>query len=134
MTEGRRQRSIVLILARELSSNIATPAFIVDPSGTLIFYNDAAEKILGQSYAESGELHANEWGRMWQPRTPDGVALRPEELPLTIAFAERRAAHRDMVITAVDGADHPIAVTAFPLLGTTDELVGAIAIFWESPG
>ena len=50
------QKSLPLILARELAANTATPLLVVDPVGTMVFYNEAAEKLLGQSFAHSGEL------------------------------------------------------------------------------
>lgn len=132
--EDRRQHSVVLILSRELASNVATPMFIVDPQGVLVFYNEAAERLLGRTYAEAGELGPNEWGTMFRPRDERGTPLPVEALPLTIAFAQRRPSHRLMTITSADGTDRRIAVTAFPLMGTIDDVAGAVAIFWEHGG
>ena len=36
-------KPLPLILARELASNLATPMFLLDANGMLVFYNDAAE-------------------------------------------------------------------------------------------
>ena len=47
-------KSLPLILARELASNLATPMFLLDAGGMLVFYNDAAAKLLGKSFAELG--------------------------------------------------------------------------------
>ena len=41
------QKSLVLILAREFASQLAMPTFIVDGGGSLVFYNEAAETIIG---------------------------------------------------------------------------------------
>lgn len=132
---GDRQKSVLLILARELASNVATPMFLVDPEGTLVYYNEPAEEILGQKFAEAGELTAEEWsGSLYSPETMDGAPLTPAEMPLTIAFSERRASHCPMVITGIDGVRRVISATAFPLLATEEELVGAVAIFWEDHG
>src|SRR4030081_3915939 len=66
------QKSLPLILARELAANTATPFMVVDPVGTMVFYNEAAERILGQSFAASGELPADKWRGAIAPKNPDG--------------------------------------------------------------
>ena len=53
MSEATQQRSIVLILARDLASMLATPMLIVDAEGALIFYNEAAGSILGRPFNEA---------------------------------------------------------------------------------
>jgi PAS domain S-box-containing protein len=129
------EHNLVLILARGLASSIATSMFLVDPEGNLVYFNERAEGILGQSYAEAGELSAEEWGTMFRQEDPQtGENIPREALPLTIALAERRPAHRSMVITGQDGVRRAIALTAFPLFARTDEFVGAVAIFWEESG
>jgi hypothetical protein len=37
-----------MILARDLTSRLATPAFVVDADGTLAYFNEAAEPVLGR--------------------------------------------------------------------------------------
>jgi PAS domain-containing protein len=129
------EHNLVLILARGLASSIATPMFLVDPEGTLVYFNEPAEGILGQSYAEAGELSSDEWSTMFYPEDPEtGEKIPREALPLMIALAERRPAHLSMVITGQDGVRRAIALTAFPLFARTDEFVGAVAIFWEESG
>jgi PAS domain-containing protein len=118
------EHDLVLILARGLASSIATPMFLVDPGGTLVYFNEPAEVILGTTYADAGEMPAEEWGSEFKPHDLE----TGEELPL----AERRPAHRTMGITGGDGVRRTIAVTAFPLWARTDEFVGAAAIFWEA--
>jgi PAS domain-containing protein len=126
------EHNLVLILARGLASSIATPMFLVDPDGTLVYFNEPAEGILGTTYAESGELEPQEWGTMFYPEDPEtGAKLPTEELPLARALAEQRPAHRIMAITGRDDVRRTIAVTAFPLFARTDEFVGAVSIFWE---
>ena len=123
---------LVLILARELASNLATATFVVDPQGTLIFYNEAAEGLLGEKYADAGELPIEEWGTLWSPEGLDtGEKIPVEDLPISIALAERRPSHMGMWIVGSDGIRRKIAVTAFPLFSREEESVGAVAIFWE---
>ena len=54
--ETRRQKHLVLILAREFASNLATATFISDAAGRLVYYNEPAERILGRTFAEAGEM------------------------------------------------------------------------------
>jgi PAS domain-containing protein len=127
-----REHDLVMILARGLASSIATPMFLVDPDGTLVYFNEPAEGILGTSYAEAGEMALDEWGTAFVPEDAEtGEALESKGLPLTIALTERKPAHRTMRITGRDGATRDIAVSAFPLWARMDEFVGAVAIFWE---
>ena len=125
------QRELVLILARDLTSRLATPAFVVDEEGTLAYFNEAAEPVLGRSYAEAGELRAGEWASEWDPRDAEGNQLPLEDLPLGVAFREGRPAHLPMTITGGDGVVRDIEVTAFPLCAQEDVVLGAIAVFWE---
>jgi PAS domain-containing protein len=129
------EHNLVLILARGLVSSIATPAFLVDPEGTLVYFNEPAEELLGQTYAEAGEMKPDEWGTVFVPRDREsGEHLQPEGLPLVSALRNRQPAHRELRITGLDGVEREISVTAFPLWARTDEFVGALAIFWEEAG
>jgi PAS domain-containing protein len=130
--EQTRQKTLILILARELATNLATPVFVVDAQGTLVFYNDAAEGILGEPFEVVGELTRDQWATMFSPQAPDGTPLASEQLPLVRALEERFPAHAHMRITGRDEIRRDIAVTAFPLLVGPDEFAGAVAIFWES--
>jgi PAS domain-containing protein len=127
----RRQKHLVLILAREFLSNLATAALIADDQGQLVFYNEAAEEIVGRSFAETGEMPLDEWTGSFAPRTPDGEALSPERRPARIALDQRRPAHERFVITSHDNVERQVAVTAFPLFAHADEFVGIVAIFWR---
>jgi PAS domain-containing protein len=130
--ERTRHKSLLLILARELATNLATPVFVVDPDGTLVYYNEPAEAVLGATFASTGELSFGEWGERWNPSDPNGDVIEPRDLPLAQAFRDKRAAHAPMWITGLDGERRLIAVTSVPLLGPDDELMGAVAIFWQS--
>jgi len=125
------EKDLTLILARDLASKLATPTFVVNPEGTLLYYNEPAERVLGTRYAETGEMPQEEWSSVFSPVDADGNQVPVEELPLSIALADRRPAHRPFAITGLDGVERTIAVTAFPLMPHPEELVGAVAIFWE---
>ena len=40
---GPGPKSLPLILARELAANLSTAMFLLDATGTLVYFNDAAE-------------------------------------------------------------------------------------------
>jgi PAS domain-containing protein len=103
----------------------------VDPQGTLVFYNEAAEGILGQPFDETGELTRDQWGEAFSPEWPDGSPIAPQEGPLSRALDQRQPAHARIRITGRDGVRRSIAVTAFPLIVGGAELAGAVSIFWE---
>jgi PAS domain-containing protein len=126
----RRQKHLVLILARELASNLATPTLIADEQGDLVYYNEAADEVVGRPFSEAGEMPIDEWTSSFSPRTSDEEALPPERRPARIALDERRPAHERFWITSRDGTDREVAVTAFPLFAHADEFVGIMAIFW----
>ena len=125
------QQEIEIILARHLSEYLVMPIFIVNTAGDLIFYNEPAEAILGQSYSETGLMPASEWSTVFNPVDSQGRPIPPEELPLVIALQERHPAHKIIWIQGLDGVSREIEVTAFPLVGQAERFLGAIAIFWE---
>ena len=63
-----RPKHLVLILAREFASNLATPTLITDERGWLVYYNEAAESLLGRSFSEAGEMPADQWQTMFTVR------------------------------------------------------------------
>lgn len=129
--QERRQKNLVLILAREFASKLATATFIADADGTLVFYNEPAEEILGLTFAEAGEIRAEEWSSLYKLEELDGSPMPLERNPGGIALLERRPAHRELRLTGLDGVTREISATAFPLMATSEELVGMVAIFWE---
>jgi PAS domain-containing protein len=129
--DGPRQKPLVLILAREFASTLAMPMFVADGEGDLVFYNEPAEEILGKSFAEVGEISAEEWTNLFQPQDMAGNPMPFSERPSGIALTERRPAQAQMQITALDGQTRQISVTALPLFAHENEFVGALVVFWE---
>jgi PAS domain-containing protein len=130
MTEATQQRSIVLILARDLASMLATPMLIVDEQGAVIFYNEAAGAILGRPFTEAEPVAFEDWGPAFDPRDVEGKPVALAETPLGIVLTERTPTHRTLSIRNADGIERVVESTAFPLYAKADEFVGAIAVFW----
>jgi PAS domain-containing protein len=122
---------VELILMKQVASYLAVPIFLVDPAGTLLYYNEPAESLLGERYDETGEMPLEEWGTVFAPTDRSGAPLAPEELPLAIAVQQGRPAHGQISITGLDGVARHLSVTAFPVVGQSNRNLGAVAIFWE---
>ncbi|MGH7822532.1 MAG: PAS domain-containing protein [Candidatus Binatia bacterium] len=125
------QKEIEVILMRQLASYLATPIFLVDPEGTLIFYNEAAEAILGLRFEETGEMPAAEWATAFTPTDESGEPLARETLPLSVALSQGRPSQSSLWIRGLDQVPRYIEVTAFPVLGQRGRSLGAVAIFHE---
>jgi PAS domain-containing protein len=126
--------AIELILARQWGSYLATPFFLIDAEGTLLFYNEPAEAVLGWRFEEMGEMPSSELARIFETTDEEGDPLPNEALPLTIALDQRRPAFRRFWICGLDNVARQIEVLAFPLIGAEDQHWGAAALFWEIPG
>lgn len=124
-------KSLPLILAREFAANIATPVSVWDERGRLVYFNEPAERIVGRAHAEVGELEHAEWTKLFLVENLDGRPLRVEEMPVGIAQFEKHPAHDTLAFTNANGIRHEVEVTAFPLLGRADELLGVVAVYWE---
>ena len=121
-----------VILMRELADHLATPIFVVDAAGDLLFYNEPAERLLGTRFDDTGMLPFLEWSTMFVPTNGDGSPIPPDELPLAIAVQQHRPAQGGMWILGLDGQRRELTVTAIPLQGQWGEHLGAAAIFWEA--
>jgi PAS domain-containing protein len=130
----RAQKHLVLILAREFASNLATPTWITDEQGTLVFFNEAAEGVVGRTFAETGEMSFDEWSAIAAARTLESEPLPLERRASGIALHERRPAHQQLLITGLDGVDRKVEVTAFPLFAHGQEFLGIVMIFWLLEG
>ncbi len=131
--DGGHHKHLILILAREFASKLATPMFIADGEGELVFYNEPAEEILGRTFAEAGEMPAERWTALFHPETLDGTPMALNELPPGTALLERRPCHDVFRITGLDGRKRVVSVTSFPLFAQADEFVGMFSLFWEEP-
>jgi PAS domain-containing protein len=129
--DTQQSKQLVLILARAFASNLSTPTLLADAHGYLVFYNEAAEAVVGRRFSETGEMPLDEWVAAFEPRTDASEPLAASRRPTRIALDERRPAHLQYTVTSADGVDREIEVSAFPLFAHTEEFVGIIVIFWR---
>jgi PAS domain-containing protein len=129
------QQPVEMILARQLTGYLSVPVILVDGAGTVVFYNEPAERILGVRFEETGRIDREEAERLVE--LSDEPGAKPEDAvhPLEIALGQRRPAHANrLMLRRSDRVRLQIEVTAFPLIGQEGQLMGAVVMFWERPG
>ena len=129
------QRPLELILARNLLTAIATPAFLVDGDAQLLFYNEAAGALLGVTFEDAGRMSAEEWTSRFGPFDREGRPHAVDELELTRALREGRPAHARFTIRSANAGEQAIEASALPITGAqAQERSGAIIVFWPEGG
>jgi PAS domain-containing protein len=124
-------RPLELILARNLLSSLSTPAFLVDRTGEISFYNDAAGALLGRRFEEVGPMTPEQWTGSHGPFDEDGERLDWEKIELTQALRGRRPAHSRFFLHTADGTARQVEASGIPLVGL-EGFHGALVVFWES--
>jgi PAS domain-containing protein len=124
------QKPLELILARNLLTSVSTPAFLVDETGALVFYNEAAGALLGRPFEDTGRMTPAEWTATWGPFGEDGKPFGLDELPTTEAIRKGRPAHGVFRIRSATGAEHVIESSAFPIVASEEGSSGAMIFFW----
>jgi PAS domain-containing protein len=129
------QQPVEMILARQLAGYLSVPVILVDTTGTVIFYNEPAERILGVRFEETGPVDRKEADRLIELSDDPGAEPSDAGRPLEIALGERRPAHAHrFMLRRADRVRLQIEITAYPLIGQEGTLLGAVAMFWERPG
>ena len=128
------RRPLPLVLARELAANVATAYLVLDSEGALVFFNERAERIVGATPSELGEMPEDVWRSRFRVERPDGTPVASEETPSARARRERRPVQDTLVYTWADGRRTTLSVTATPLLGGGEEVLGVFMLFWELNG
>jgi len=124
------QKPLELILARNLLTSISTPAFLVDQTAALVFYNEAAGALLGRSFEDAGRMTPEEWTSKYGPFDADGKPVELDELPTTRAVRDGRPAHAVFTIRSANGGTREIESSAFPIVASEEGSSGAMIFFW----
>ena len=120
-----------LILARNLISGIGLAAFLVDPDGVLVFFNDAAGQLVGRRFEEVGRLQREEWNSEFGPFDEFGQLMPQDSLPLTSALREGLPANGRFRVRGRGDKIVEVEVSALPLV-EVDGFKGAIVVFWPA--
>lgn len=126
------QQSVEMILTRQLAGYLFVPVLVVDTTGTVVFYNEPAERILGLRFEETGRVSREDAERLIE--LSDDPAADPDDAgrPLETALQQRRPAHaRRWLLRRSDHVRLQVELTAFPLIDQEGRLLGAVAMFWE---
>jgi PAS domain-containing protein len=129
MASPRPQKPLELILARNLLTSISTPAFLLDGSAAVVFYNEAAAALLGRSFEEAGRMEAEQWTRAFGPFDQGGSPVEVDTLAVTEAIREGRPAHATFTIRTGSGEHRKIEASAFPIVAAEGSS-GAMIMFW----
>ena len=124
---------IELIIARNLMAAVELAAFIVDPDGVIVFFNDAAGELIGRRFEDVGPLTREEWSTEFGPFDEFGKLLPTQGLPLTAALREGLPANGRFRVRPKDGDLLEVEVSALPLV-TAYGFEGAIVVFWRANG
>jgi PAS domain-containing protein len=125
-------KPIQLILARQLASSLAVPILLVDTEGTLVYYNEPAEDILGQRFEETGEMRVDAWSKIFAVEDELCMPIEPKDRPTMLALSERRPFSRTVWMRCGHREWWHVNITAFPLIGEGSQFLGAQMIFWEA--
>src|SRR5436309_13312267 len=58
------QQSVEMILVRQLAGYLFVPVLVVDTTGTVVFYNEPAERTLGARFQETGRSGPDDTARL----------------------------------------------------------------------
>jgi PAS domain-containing protein len=124
-------QAVEVILLKQLAGYLAMPVWLMDESGNLLFYNEAAEPLVGRAFADSGPITADELADLFVTTREDGEPIPNDELSTVIALTERKPSQSRLRFRAFDGASHLIDLTALPITGQGDRHLGVVVFFWE---
>ena len=135
MTTKTAQQSVEMILVRQLASYLFVPVLVFDATGTVIFYNEPAVRILGVRFEETGRIDSEEADRLVELSEDPSASPEDLERPLDTALQQRRPAHaRRWLLRRADRVRLQVELTAFPIIDHEERLLGAMAMFWEHHG
>jgi len=126
------QQPIEIILAQRLASHLAMPVFLVGADGAMLYYNDAAESIIGMRFDETGMVPMEVWSQAVAWLDQDGEPLGPDASPAVRALQEWRPVHSSLVMRGIDGIERPVTGTSIPLESGQGRPLGVLTLFWES--
>jgi PAS domain-containing protein len=125
------QQPLDLILARNLISGIKLAAFLIDPDGVLVFFNDAAGELIGRRFEEVGRLDRDQWNSEFGPFDEFGKLMPTDGMPLTQALRDGLPAHDRFYVSVGEDELLEVEVSALPLT-TAEGFQGAIVGFWRA--
>jgi PAS domain-containing protein len=112
-------------------SAIELAAFLIDPDGILVFFNESAGELIGHRFEEVGRLEPSEWNSRFGPFDEFGQLLPQDSLPLTAALRDGLPANGRFRVRGRGDKIVQVEVSALPLV-EVDGFKGAIVVFWPA--
>lgn len=125
------QKSIEIILFRQLVTYLVIPSFIIDPDGFMMYWNESAEKFLDFKFSERDETSTTDWKILFTPQDENGRALSVDKSPLFISSTQYRIAYDKFYITTLQQQLKHMELCSIPIFNYTDIFLGCIAFFQE---
>lgn len=126
------QVPVEMILLRQAASYLTLPILMMDADGSLLFYNEPAERLLGITFDEAGPIRAKQLGGLFEATDLAGNALQDAEIPVVSALVNRKPSHLRLRFRGLDGVWHEVEATAIPVEGHGKRFLGVFATFWET--
>ncbi len=108
------------------------PVVIVDALGTLIYWNEPAELLLGLRFDETGEIPASQWRLQFAVSDGDRRPIPHDEWPLVIALTRQQPVSRKIWVGTPNGSLRHIEWTSVPFIAQGGEFLGVQSVFWEA--
>lgn len=125
---------IELVLLRQAAEYLAQAVFLTDSEGGVLFYNQAAEALLGRPFAQVERQGLADWLDGLGLVDEAGHPVQSDAAPSAVARREGRPAHAVLGVRGLDGVTRRLAATAVPLVGQGGDLVGTMSLLWEADG
>ena len=125
------QHAVELILARNLVAAVQLAAFIIDPDGVVVFFNDSAGEAIGHRFEEVGPLDREEWNSRFGPFDEFGQLVPTDSLPLSVALRDGLPANGRFQVRLKGDEIAEVEVSALPLV-TAHGFQGAMVVFWPA--
>jgi len=125
------QHPVEIILLRQLASYLTIAVWMMDRDGTLIYYNEPAERLLGVAFDAAGPIHAEQLSDLFRATDLEGKPLADSSLPIVRALLKQQPTHGELRFCGMDGIWRHVEITAIPLEGQSDRFLGVFATFWE---
>ncbi|HJQ76175.1 MAG TPA: PAS domain-containing protein [Acidimicrobiia bacterium] len=124
------QQPLEMILLRQLASYLTIAIWMMDADGNLVYYNEPAEGLLGVQFDDVGPIHADQLADTFRATDLAGVPLADTSLPIVVALTKQRPTHGEIRFCGMDGVWRDVEISAIPIEGQDNRLVGVFATFW----
>lgn len=125
------QQPVERILLRQLAAYLTIPMWMMDEAGNLLYFNPAAEVLLGAGFDEIGPIRAEQLPDLFSVASIDERADDEAVLPVQTTLETRRPSYGAVRFRGLDEAWRQVEIAAIPIEGQSDRFLGVLAFFWE---